>query len=201
LNNAGISLGGNPGSSDISLVLASRSPQRKAILQQLGVHFEIRATDVPELTEGDPEAVVYENARRKAHAAAQNAEERVLGVDTEVLLDGELLGKAGSPDQARTYLERLSGRAHTVLSGLCLLHGETERGGVADTHVTFRTLSPELVEWYLGTGEWRERAGAYAIQGHGAALVERIDGDYWNVVGLPVPLLLSLAPDLPLGRP
>jgi septum formation protein len=137
--------------------------------------------------------VVLENARRKAHAVAG---ERVLGVDTEVLIDGELLGKAGTPEAARAYLERLSGRTHTVLSGLCLLEGESERSGVSDTLVTFRTLSPELVRWYLDTGEWRERAGAYAIQGHGAALVERIEGDYWNVVGLPVPLLLGLAPHL-----
>jgi nucleoside triphosphate pyrophosphatase len=180
------------------LVLASRSPQRKAILEQLGIPFEIRVPDTEELTEGDPETVVYENARRKAHAAARAEEELVLGVDTEVLLDGELLGKAAGEEQARAYLERLSGRTHTVLSGLCLLDGERERGGVADTHVSFRTLSPALVDWYLGTGEWQERAGAYAVQGHGAALVERIDGDYWNVVGLPVPLLLSIAPDLPL---
>jgi septum formation protein len=186
------------------LVLASRSPQRRAILEQLGVPFEIRVPDVEELTGGDPETVVYENARRKARAALRAAfrgvsrapAERVLGVDTEVLIDGDLLGKPFGPEQARTYLARLSGRTHTVLSGLCLLDGETERGGVADTHVTFRTLSPELVGWYLETGEWKERAGAYAIQGHGAALVERIDGDYWNVVGLPVALLLGLAPDL-----
>ena len=177
------------------LVLASRSPQRKAILEQLGIPFEIRVPDVEELTEGDPEAVVLENARRKARAAA-SADERVLGVDTEVLIDGELLGKAGSDEQARAFLERLSGRTHAVLSGLCLLEGETERSGIADTLVTFRTLSPELVGWYVETGEWRERAGAYAIQGHGAALVERIEGDYWNVVGLPVSLLLGLAPGL-----
>jgi septum formation protein len=175
------------------LVLASRSPQRKAILEQLGVPFEVQVPSVEELTEGDPELVVLENARRKAHAVGG---ERVLGVDTEVLIDGELLGKAGAPEEARGYLERLSGRTHTVLSGLCLLEGETERTGVADTLVTFRTLSPELVRWYLDTGEWSERAGAYAIQGHGAALVERIEGDYWNVVGLPVSLLLGLAPHL-----
>jgi septum formation protein len=178
------------------LILASRSPQRKAILEQLGVPFEIRVPDIEEITTGDPEIVVYENARRKARAASRAPEERVLGVDTEVLIDGELLGKPSGPDEARGFLERLSGRTHTVLSGLCLLEGETERGGVADTHVTFRTLSPELVAWYLETGEWKGRAGAYAIQGNGAALVERIDGDYWNVVGLPVPLLLGLAPDL-----
>jgi nucleoside triphosphate pyrophosphatase len=183
------------------LILASRSPQRKAILEQLEIPFEIRVTDVEELNVGDPEAVVHENARRKAHAAVQSEDEQVLGVDTDVLLDGELLGKPHTPERARAYLERLSGRTHTVLSGLCLLEGDTERGGVADTNVTFRTLSPELVDWYLGTGEWRGRAGAYAIQGHGAALVERIEGDYWNVVGLPVPLLLSIAPELPFSGP
>jgi septum formation protein len=177
-------------------VLASRSPQRKAILEQLGIPFEIRVTQVEERTAGDPEAVVFDNARRKALAAVKGAASRVLGVDTEVLIDDQLLGKPSGPEQARTFLELLSARTHTVLSGLCLLDGEIERGGVAATHVTFRTLSPELVDWYLETGEWSERAGAYAIQGHGAALVERIDGDYWNVVGLPVPLLLSIAPDL-----
>jgi septum formation protein len=140
--------------------------------------------------------VVYQNARLKAIGVARSPGERVLGVDTEVLIDGRLLGKAAGADEARGYLEQLSGRTHTVLSGLCLLEGDSERGGVAETHVTFRTLSPELVEWYVGTGEWAERAGAYAIQGHGAALVARIDGDYWNVVGLPVPLLLELAPEL-----
>lgn len=177
-------------------MLASRSPQRKAILEQLGIPFEIHATDVEELTTGDPEAVVFDNARRKALAAAQGAAGRVLGVDTEVLIDDQLLGKPSGPEQARAFLQQLSGRTHTVLSGLCLLDGETERGGVAGTHVTFRTLSPELLDWYLETGEWSDRAGAYAVQGHGAALVERIDGDYWNVVGLPVPLLLGIAPDL-----
>ena len=178
-------------------MLASRSPQRRAILEQLGIPFEVRVPDVDELTAGEPERVVFENARRKATAAAAGQDEgRVLGVDTAVLIDGDLLGKPAGQDEARRFLERLSGRTHTVLSGVCLLSGETERGGVADTHVTFRTLSLELIDWYLGTGEWRDRAGAYAIQGHGAALVERIEGDYWNVVGLPVPLLLGIAPDL-----
>jgi septum formation protein len=138
---------------------------------------------------------VLENARLKAFAAAAESG-RVLGVDTEVLVDGELLGKASTEDEARASLERLSGRTHAVLSGLVLLEGEVERSGVAITHVTFRTLSEQLLDWYLRTGEWRERAGAYAVQGHGAALVARIEGDYWNVVGLPVPLLFDLAPEL-----
>jgi septum formation protein len=179
------------------LILASRSPQRKAILEQLGIAFEIQPQSVDELTAGeDPEGVVLENARRKARAAATSGAGLVLGVDTEVLIDAELLGKAEAPDEARRFLERLSGRTHAVLGGVVLVDGETERSGVAATQVTFRTLSPMLIDWFLATGEWRERAGAYAIQGRGAALVARIEGDYWNVVGLPVPLLLDLAPEL-----
>jgi septum formation protein len=187
---------GNSGTSVAPLILASRSPQRRAILKQLGIPFEVRPQDVDELAGGgDPEWVVLANARLKAFAAAAEGS-RVLGVDTEVLIDGELLGKAFTEAEARAFLRRLSGRTHEVLSGLVLLEGEVERSGVAITHVTFRTLSEELLEWYLGTGEWRERAGAYAVQGHGAALVDGIEGDYWNVVGLPVPLLLDLAPEL-----
>jgi septum formation protein len=182
--------------SRLPLILASRSPQRKAILGQLQIPFEARPQDVEELSAGDPEGTVLENARRKAQAAAADEDRLVLGVDTEVLIDGELLGKAHDPATAESFLRRLSGRTHTVLSGLSLVEGEVERSGIADTDVTFRTLSPELIAWYIGTGEWRERAGAYAIQGHGAALVEKIEGDYWNVVGLPVALLLDLAPDL-----
>ena len=180
-----------------ALILASRSPQRKAILSQLGVRFEIRPQDVEELTSGDDSpALVVENARRKARAAAAGGAELVLGVDTEVLVDGKLLGKAGSEGEARAFLARLSGRTHTVLGGLVLIADGVERTGLASTQVTFRTLSDRLVDWFLATGEWRERAGAYAIQGRGAALVARISGDYWNVVGLPVALLLDLAPEL-----
>lgn len=184
-----------------SLILASRSPQRQAILEQLGIPFEARPQDVPEIGEGDPEWVVLENARRKARAAHEGAETQrpVLGVDTEVLIDGELLGKAAGPEEAERFLRRLAGRTHTVLSGLFLIDGEVERSGIADTDVTFRTLSDGDIAGYVDTGEWRERAGAYAIQGQGAALVERIDGDYWNVVGLPVALLLDLAPELLLS--
>jgi nucleoside triphosphate pyrophosphatase len=176
------------------LLLASASPQRVAILEQLGIPFEQRAQEVEELSGGDPEEAVLENARRKARAAGP--ERLVLGVDTEVLLDGELLGKAKDERAADAILERLSGRTHVVLSGLVLLEGDRERAGVERTAVTFRTLDDALRRWYLETGEWRDRAGAYAIQGHGAALVKRIEGDFWNVVGLPVALLLELAPEL-----
>jgi septum formation protein len=177
-----------------SLILASRSPQRRAILEQLGVEFRVEAPEVEELTDGDPRRVALENALRKARAVSG---ERVLGVDTEVVLDGRVFGKPRDPAEAETFLRRLSGRTHEVLSGLVLRlpHGE-ERADVAVTRVRFRLLEQRDIDWYLASGEWRERAGGYAIQGRGAALVAEIEGDYWNVVGLPVALLVELAPEL-----
>jgi septum formation protein len=161
----------------------------------LGVEFDAAPAGVSELSEGDPGGVVLENAVRKARAAAVPGRP-VLGVDTEVALDGAVLGKPGDAAAARAHLVRLSGRRHEVLSGVALLDGGVERTAVARTEVTFRRLDRGLLDWYLATGEWHERAGAYAIQGRGAVLVERIEGDYWNVVGLPVALLVEMAPAL-----
>lgn len=175
------------------LVLASRSPQRRAILEQLGVEFVVRPADVEEQTEGAAAEVVVGNALAKARAVDG---ERVLGADTEVFLDGRVYGKARDEDEARSFLQRLSGREHEVWGGIALREGGKERTACAVTRVRFRELSPDEIDWYVASGEWRERAGAYAIQGRGAALVERIEGDFWNVVGLPVPELLRLAPDL-----
>ena len=175
------------------LVLASRSPQRRAILEQLGVDFRVAPADVEEESGGEPRAVVVENALRKARAVEG---ERVLGVDTEVVLDGRVFGKPVDEDEAETLLRRLSGRTHEVWSGVALLRGGDERTGNARTRVRFRRLEDPDLRWYLASGEWRERAGGYAIQGRGAALVEEIEGDYWNVVGLPVAELVRLAPDL-----
>ncbi len=196
------------------LVLASASPRRREILSALRVPFEVVVPEVEELTDGVPEEVVVENARRKAAAGlvaagvvAESAGEAsegatALGVDTEVVLDGRLLGKAADRTEARERLEALGGRTHTVLSGI-VLHGAArsggepvERAGVALTEVTFRELDPTTLETYLARGEWRDRAGAYAIQGLGSILVERVEGDFSNVVGLPVRLLLELAPEL-----
>jgi septum formation protein len=180
-----------------NLVLASRSPQRRAILQQLGVSFTVVAPDVEELAEGDAHELVRENAARKAHAVTG---ERVLGVDTAVVLDGRPMGKPRDCAEAQAYLRALAGRTHEVMSGVMLRKGGRERERVAVTAVRFRALEERDVEWYLASEEWRERAGGYAIQGRGAALVEEIRGDYWNVVGLPVAALLELWPDL-LHRP
>ncbi len=181
------------------MILASRSPQRRAILEQLGVAFRVEAPEVEELTEGDPRALVRQNALRKARAIA--ASERVLGADTTGVLDGHVFGKPGDEAEAETFLRRLSGRTHEVMSGIALREpGGAERSDVAVTRVRFRRLEAPELAWYLASEEWRERAGAYAIQGRGAALVEEIEGDYWNVVGLPVAALLRLVPDLLAGR-
>ena len=155
----------------------------------------MRPTDVEELAIGDPEHVALTNARRKAGAITGDLapRRRVLGVDTVVTLDGELFGKPADAAAAAATLARLSGRTHRVLSGLVLLPvGER----VAVTRVTFRPLTAAQIDRYVATGEWRGRAGGYAIQERGAALVSRIEGDYTNVVGLPVAALLDLVPDL-----
>jgi septum formation protein len=180
-----------------SLVLASRSPQRRAILESLGVPFEVRPADVVEEDEGVPVAVAGENALRKALAARAGADEIVLGVDTLVAIGLEIWGKPPSEEAARETLRHLSGRTHEVVSGVALVDGDgSVRATTSVTKVTFRPLDEPTVEWYLRSAEWEERAGGYAIQGRGGALVERIEGDYLNVVGLPVGALLELWPDL-----
>src|SRR6266480_581717 len=141
------------------LILASRSPQRRAILEQLGVAFRVEAPEVDELTGGDPRALALENALRKARAVDGEA---VLGVDTEVVLDGRVFGKPADAEEAETFLRRLSGRTHEVMSGIALRlpHGE-ERSDVAVTRVRFRLLEQRDIDWYLRSGEWRDRAGGY----------------------------------------
>ena len=173
------------------LVLASRSPQRKQILEQLGIEFRVEPADVEELTDGDPRAVVVENAVRKARAVEGGL---VLGADTEVFLDGRVFGKAGTEGEADTYLRALSGRTHEVWGGIALREGDDLRTAHAVTKVRFAELGDRELAWYLASGEWRDRAGAYAIQGRGSALVEAVEGDFWNVVGLPVAELRRVAP-------
>lgn len=190
------------------LVLASRSPQRRAILERLGIPFDVVEPNVREATEGEPRQLVVANALSKARSVRARAEagRPVLGVDTAVVLEGRPYGKPESERAAREVLEALAGRPHEVWSGIALLPagrpGEREpapRTGAAVTEVRFRPLEPALLDWYVASGEWRERAGGYAIQGRGAVLVEGIAGDPWNVVGLPVAELLQLEPGLILG--
>lgn len=197
------------------VVLASGSPQRREILAKLGVEFDVVVTGVEELTGGDPAEEVVENARRKARAVASGeggapaGEVYVLGTppspptgrvviacDTDVVLDGKALGKPTDAAQARRYLDRMSDRAHEVLSGLVVLAGGEERSGLERTTVRFRQLSEAEKERYVAFGEWEGRSGGYAIQTLGSTLVEGIEGSVSNVVGLPVGLLFELAPEL-----
>jgi len=175
------------------LILASSSPRRRAILEQLGVDFAVEAPAVEELTEGEPHALVVENALLKLRAVAG---ERVLAVDSMVVWDGRARGKPADAAEAERWLRELSGRWHEVMGGIALREGAVERTGLAVTRVRFRKLSQADIDRYLASGEWRDRAGGYAIQQLGAMLVEEIEGDYFNVVGLPVAALLRLMPSL-----
>jgi len=184
-----VALGGDLGSSPAApLILASRSPQRRAILEQLRIPFEAVEPDFEEVEGTSP----LERAVGKARSVECVDERPVLGVDTEVLLDGELLGKPANETEAEQMLERLGGRTHEVVAGLCLRTLGWEETHEETTRVTFRPLTPRDLAHYVASREWEGRAGGYAIQGLGASLVERIDGDYLNIVGLPVTKLVEL---------
>ena len=180
------------------LLLASTSPQRRAILEQLGLPFDVVAPRYEEHDppDADPVALVREHAEGKARSAADEAGDRpVLGVDTTVVCAGRVYGKAAGPEEAAEMLAALGGSTHEVVSGLCLLTPAWEELDHDVTAVTFRPLTARDIASYVASGEWQGRAGAYAIQGLGAALVERIEGDYLNVVGLPAALLIRLLAD------
>ncbi len=185
------------------LILASASPQRTAILTQLGIAHETRPTETAELEDGEPFALAQENARRKAQAGldalapAEQSTAVVLACDTVVALDGRVYGKPADTEQTTAFLRDLQGRTHDVLGALAIaapdgvIRERTDR-----TLVTFAPMNTAQIATYVATGEWQGRAGGYAIQGRGGALVEAIDGDYLNVVGLPVPALRALVQGL-----
>ncbi|MGI9186956.1 MAG: Maf family protein [Gaiellales bacterium] len=178
----------------MDLVLASTSPQRHAILTSLGVPFRAVPPDYDEVPiPGSPEEVVQERALGKARSVAACTGDRpVLGVDTEVVVEGgQVLGQPADPGAARAMLAHLAGREHRVLSGIALI-GEQEQVAVAETRVRLVALDDAELDAYVARGEWRGRAGGYAIQETGAALVQAIVGDYANIVGLPVALLGEL---------
>jgi septum formation protein len=183
-------LGASP-TADSELVLASSSPQRRELLASLGVKFTVCKPEVDEATDGIPARVVVENALRKSRAVAG---ELVLGADTAVCVGDQLLGKPGDACEAKRFLRCLSGRCHEVYGGLALRQSGRESFDFAITRVCFRALTEAELAFYVATGEWRQRAGGYAIQGKGALLVEGIDGDYSNVVGLPLSQLVRMAP-------
>jgi septum formation protein len=148
---------------------------------------------VQEETRGDPAALAERNACRKAAAVPGSF---VLGADTIVSVGGRPLGKPADEAQAREFLRLLAGRTHEVVGGIAIARDGRLTAAVETTQVRFRAIGPELLDWYVRTGEWRGRAGGYAIQGAGAALVTRVEGDYLNVVGLPLTRLLQLCPEL-----
>ncbi len=180
--------------------MASRSPRRREILSRLGLAFSVQPGEVDEagVTEKDPAELVERLALSKALDVAGSRERAlVIGADTIVVLDGEVLGKPADSGEAIAMLERLQGRTHQVYSGLAVVEveaGSTVRKAVGHrvTEVTMRTVDREEIEWYVGTGEPLDKAGAYGIQGLGVLLVDRIEGCYTNVVGMSVPLLLQL---------
>ncbi|HQF52369.1 MAG TPA: nucleoside triphosphate pyrophosphatase [Thermoleophilia bacterium] len=192
LPDAGRGAGGFAG-----LVLASRSPQRKLLLEQLGIPFRAVVSEHTEaVADGDPAQTVQQNARGKAEEVLARGPlapgELVLGVDTVVVLQGEILGKARDEAEAAAYVRRLAARTHEVYSGIYLTSRKVALVTHAVTKVTFRSLTDADLAAYVASGEWRERAGAYAIQGLGSGLVKSLEGDYFNVVGLPVPALVRL---------
>jgi septum formation protein len=157
----------------------------------------VRVPELEELRQGEAVALTLANALAKARAVQRPRErETVLGCDTVVTLDGTVYGKPADREQAELTLRTLAGRTHEVISGLVLLDGERRRQLHARTRVSFRELSEAMVAWYVGLGEWQGRAGGYAIQGAGAALVRSLEGDYENVVGLPLAALLDICPEL-----
>ena len=164
----------------------------------LGIPFRVQVPQVEERADGPPEEMTVENALRKARAVLGAT---VLAADTLVALDGQVYGKPADAEEAERVLRRLSGRTHDVWTGIALRTGGDELHAAARTSVRFRPLDDPWIAWYVATEEWRGRAGGYAIQGRGAALVQGIEGDYWNVVGLPVPELVRLAPGLVMGGP
>ena len=188
------------------LVLASASPRRRELLSQAGFSFEVHPTQIPEdpISGEDPIAYVTRLAREKAEAVyaeitkAAASEQRasaalqVLGADTTVTLDDQILGKPADSADAARMLRLLSGRTHRVITGVALVTANSAEVAAEVTTVQFLALSDEEIAAYIATGEPMDKAGAYAIQGHAARWIPRIDGDYFNVVGLPIALVSAL---------
>jgi septum formation protein len=186
------------------LVLASGSPRRAEILGAVGWPFEAQAANIDEAIRAQEEADAYVErlAREKAEAvASERLFALVLGADTVVVVDGLVLGKPRDADEARAMLLRLSGREHEVLTGVALVRAESGQVIVAHerTRVRFGTLSDAEIDWYVATGEPMDKAGAYAIQGHAALFIESVEGDFWNIVGLPVQLVYRLSQKMKAG--
>jgi nucleoside triphosphate pyrophosphatase len=176
------------------LILASSSPRRAELLRAAGIVFTVRAADVDETIGPNepPRDYVLRLSREKAHAVVRG-DELALGADTTVVINGEIIGKPVDVEEAGRMLRALSGQWHEVLTGVTLARADRVVSAVSSTRVKFAELSDDEIRWYVSTGEPMDKAGAYAIQGHASLFVERIEGSYSNVVGLPVQLTYQLA--------
>ncbi len=172
----------------MTLILASKSPRRRELLSRLTSEFEVIPSHAEESSIGSPLDQVLDSARAKAHAVARQHEGLILGADTLVVLEDCVMGKPRSRSDAEAMLRALAGRTHRVLSGMCLVETSTgvERLECVETHVAMRALTERDIEWYLDSGEYEDKAGGYAIQGKAAVFIERIVGEYTNVMGLPL---------------
>jgi septum formation protein len=181
------------------LILASASPRRAELLTVAGFEFEVRVTNIDEALRAGESAREYvlRVARDKMKKAQNgNGNEIILAADTTVVVDGGILGKPSDDEDARRMLRRLSGRAHEVVTGVSLSHGPDERSAVESTAVWFKPLTDQEIAWYIASGEGRDKAGAYAIQGLASRFIPRIDGSYSNVVGLPMATVHRLLTEL-----
>ena len=181
------------------VILASQSPRRRELLTLIGITHEVHPADVNESVFPDEAPVPHceRLAREKAHTlAVLHPEAVVIGSDTIVVIDGDILGKPGNRAEAIAMVTRLSGRTHTVFTAVAVAHGGVTLSGVESVSVTFRALDVAQIAAYVDTGEPMDKAGAYGIQGFGATNVERIDGDYFAVMGLPLGRMVGLLRDL-----
>lgn len=183
------------------LILASKSPRRKELLKQIGIPFVVVVSDAEEVSGNSwtPAALVVENAKRKARAVAEKyPDSPVLGADTVVSLEGKIFGKPKDKDEARKMLTALSGKMHEVTTGLALINRNEIRTTSVTTKVFFDTMTKADIDAYIATDEPMDKAGAYAIQGKAARFIEKIEGSYSNVVGLPLNALIQLGKGLNL---
>lgn len=183
------------------LILASKSPRRKELLKQIGIPFVVVVSDAEEVSGNSwtPAALVVENAKRKANAVAEKyPDSPVLGADTVVSSEGKIFGKPKDKDEARKILTALSGKMHEVTTGLALINRNEIRTTNVTTKVFFDTMTKADIDAYIATDEPMDKAGAYAIQGKAARFIEKIEGSYSNVVGLPLNALIQLSKDLNL---
>jgi len=184
----------------LPLILASSSPRRAELLQAAGISFRVQAANVDEAVQTGERSIDYviRLAREKASVVAELCQESavVLGADTIVVIENELIGKPADEDDARRMLRMLSGKWHEVLTGVALIAPREARTDAATTRVKFAPLSDDEIEWYVASGEPSDKAGAYAIQGLASRFVERIEGSYSNVVGLPVETVWRLLKEM-----